>query len=149
MGFLDSIGTLLGGFHDLQMADKYGQDWRAQKDASDFALQQKQAEEARAVRDEQVKYEQQVAQGLANASVGGQTDLESLIPTDVSAARRKFLLAQAPGLAAQAKSNLAQQKLASDLMLRQLLGEQRTQQIAQTGEQQQALARVKADLEAG
>lgn len=152
MGFLDSVGDVLSGWPAVAMQDKYGPDWRQQRAAKDFALQQQQAEEERASREFERQQEEADITGLSEAALApgvAPETMEAGLGPEVQGERRKFNLARAQGRSAQAKSSLASQKANTDWMLRQLGGEQRLGEIEARGVQAEALARVRADLEAG
>ena len=152
MGFLNAIGDLLGGVQAVEMQDKCGPDWRMKKAAEDFALQQRQADEARAAEDFRRTQEEADITGMAEASLAPGATAESVavgIKPDVQGARRKFQLDRAAGRSAQSKSSLASQKANTDWMLRQMAGDQRLEQIDAAGGEAQELARIKAEIDAG
>ena len=159
MGFLDSIGTLLGGFNDARQIDSDGFDFRQKRQQAEFERQRQRAEEGRAAQEFQRKQEEDlVSQGadvLTGAPQGGdagplpEPDLASMLPQEVSAEKRKWIASRSAGKALQSKSALAGQNASTRLMLQQLAGSQRLDQIDASGGEAQELARIKAEIDAG
>ena len=138
MGFLDSIGTLLGGFNDVKQIDSTGFDFREKRRQEELARQQQQQEWEQSNAEFQRQQEEADIAGLAEASLAPGATPESVdagLKPNVQGARRKFMLDRATGRSAQSKSSLASQKANTDWMLRQLSGDQRGEQITQTAEE--------------
>jgi len=138
MGFLDAIGDVLSGWPAVSMQDKYGPDWRQQRAAKDFALQQQQAEEERNAREFERRQEEADIGGLAEAALApGETPetLAAYVPPGMSDVPRRMRISRALGRSAQAKSSLESQKAQSRYYEGLLRGEQRTGQITQTAEE--------------
>jgi len=152
MGFLDSIGTLLGGFNDVKQIDSTGFDFREKRRQEELARQQQQQEWEQSNAEFQRQQEEADIAGLAEASLApGATpeSVESGLKPDVQGARRKFMLDRATGRSAQSKSSLASQKANTDWMLKQMGGDQRLEQIDAAGGEAQDLVRLRAEVEAG
>ena len=143
MGFLQSIGTLLGGFNDVKQIDKDGFDFREQRRQADLARQQQQQEWEQQNQDYSVK-------AGAEAAVGGmeEQDLAATLPMGLSQAEKKARIARIIGQSAQSKSNLEDIKTNRDLARQELLGSQRIHQIELTAQEAQAVARTRAALAA-
>ena len=152
MGFLDSIGTLLGGFNDVKQIDSTGFDFREKRRQEELARQQQQQEWEQSNAEFQRQQEEADIAGLAEASLAPGATPESLdagIGPEVQGARRKFQLDRATGRSAQSKSSLASQKANTDWMLKQMGGDQRLEQIDAAGGEAQDLVRLRAEVEAG
>jgi len=143
-GFLQSIGTLLGGFNDVKQIDKDGFDFREKRRQAELQRQQQQQEWEQQNQDYSVK-------AGAEAAVGGMSegDLGSTLPAQLSNDQRKAAIARMIGQSAQAKSSLEDQKTYRDLTRQGMQGDQREKEIGLRGEEAQALARVRAALAAG
>lgn len=139
MAFLDAIGDILGGFQSVAMQDKYGPDWRAQKAARDFALQQQQAEEERAARQFERQQEEADISAMSEAALApeaGPQSLEAMLPATLSTEQRKARIARALGRSAQQKSSLEAMRQQGRLTERFLSGEQALTQIGARGGEQ-------------
>lgn len=144
MGFMDGIRDVLGGFNAVKQIDSDGFDWREKR-----AAQQ-------AARDQEVQQYEQANQDYltkagSEAMIGGMPESEAggVLPADLDPIRRKAAIARMVGQSAQAKSSLEDQKTYRDILRQDRVGQQRLDQIGAQGENAQALARVKADIEAG
>ena len=152
MGFLDSIGTLLGGFNDVKQIDSTGFDFREKRRQEELARQQQQQEWEQSNAEFQRQQEEADIAGLAEASLAPGATPESVdagLKPNVQGARRKFMLDRATGRSAQSKSSLASQKANTDWMLKQMGGDQRLEEIAAAGGEAQYLVRLRAEVEAG
>ena len=142
-GFLQSIGTLLGGFNDVKQIDKDGFDFREKRRQEELARQQEQARWDQSNQDYSVK-------AGAEAAVGGmeEQDLAATLPMGLSQAEKKARIARIIGQSAQSKSNLEDIKTNRDLARQELVGSQRIHQIELTAQEAQAVARTRAALAA-
>ena len=112
MGFLDSIGTLLGGFNDVKQIDSDGFDFREKRRQAELQRQQQQEQWQQENQDYSVK-------AGAEAAVGGmdEQDLGSMLPAQLGNEQRKAAIARMIGQSAQAKSSLAQNDAYSKSLL--------------------------------
>jgi len=142
MGFLDSIGTLLGGFNDVKQIDSTGFDFREKRRQEELARQQQQQEWEQSNAEFQRQQEEADIAGLAEASLApGATpeSVESGLKPDVQGARRKFMLDRAAGRSLQSKSTLAD---AADYRKRLM----RSDQDAAAMAREEYKAKTRADL---
>jgi hypothetical protein len=112
MAFLDVLKDVLGGWQGMAMQEKYGPDWRQQRAAKDFALQQQQAEEERARREFQRKQQEfsDIAASEAALAPGVGEDIIGYDLAGLPEAQRRFKIAQRVGKSAQAKSSIEAQR---------------------------------------
>lgn len=143
MGFLDSLGTVLGGFNDVKQIDKDGFDFREQRAAQQFA------------RDREVEMARQADEtrdlGMAeDILVGGgeEGDIQPFL-SNLDPARRVPALKLLQGRAGERKSALEATKAYNNILLQRSKNEAAQERVETQGANAQALARVKADIEAG
>ena len=142
-GFLSGLGELLGGFNAARRIDKEGFDWREKAAQAEAARQQQQT-------GWQQQNEDWATKAATEASLGAPEgeDISSLIPYEQGINKAR-VMARARGAGLQSKSALKGQ----DIYNRQneiLLRNQGALDVTkERGDQAQALARVKASLDAG
>jgi len=123
MGFLDSIGTVLGGFNDVKQIDSDGFDFREKRRQADLARQQQQEqwqqENTQFGNQQEDRSVNQVADVLAGAPNGQEPDVSPLL-SGIDQSRRAFMLDRARGVSKERKSALARQKAESDAYLRSM-----------------------------
>jgi len=143
MGFLDSIGTVLGGFNDVKQIDTSGFDFREKRRQEQLARQQQQQAWDQANQDYATK-------AGAEAAVGGldEGDLAATLPMGLSQAERKARIARMVGQSAQAKSALEDQKTYRDFTKQERAGQQRLDQIGAQGDNAKELAMLRSKLAA-
>jgi len=122
MGFLDSIGTVLGGFNDVKQIDSDGFDFREKRRQADLARQQQQEqwqqENTQFGNQQEDRAVNQVADVLAG-SEGEEPDVNPLL-AGIEQSKRAFMLDRARGVSKERKSSLARQKAESDFYLRSM-----------------------------
>lgn len=145
MGFMDGLLDVLSGPMAVKQIDQHGFDFR-EKRAQDEAARQQQRQQWDQANEQ---YAMKIGEdAIAGAGEGEQPDLSSLFP-NADQSRRKLMIDALVGRGKERKSSLEEQKTYRDIMRQRLVGDQRLDQIEATGENAQALARVRADLEAG
>ena len=122
MGFLDSIGTVLGGFNDVKQIDKDGFDFREKRRQAEMDRQQQQQDweqqNTRFGNQQEDRAVNQVADVLAG-SEGEEPDVNPLL-AGIEQSKRAFMLDRARGVSKERKSSLARQKAESDFYLRSM-----------------------------
>jgi hypothetical protein len=122
MGFLDSIGTLLGGFNDVKQIDTDGFDFREKRRQEEIRRQQQQQEweqqNTQFGNQQEDRAVNQVADVLAG-SEGAEPDVNPLL-AGIEQSKRAFMLDRARGVSKERKSSLARQKAESDFYLRSM-----------------------------
>lgn len=138
-GFLNGLGTLLGGFNVKRRIDEDGFDFREQDAQREFERQKAQEE-----------YGTDLA---SNYMLGAENPdpevLNNAFGDKIDKARREFLLGAARGGVANSKAALKAQDLNARWQEKLLTGGQRLGEIGARGEEQRATAEARAKLAAG
>jgi len=144
MGFLDSIGTLLGGFNDVKQIDKDGFDFREKRRQDELARQQEQQRWQQANQDYDVK-------AGAEAAVGGmsENDLGSTLPAQLSNEQRKAAIARMIGQSAQSKSALEGQRAYTAETLQRVKGQNALDVAGVRTKAAEEVVRLREKLRAG
>jgi hypothetical protein len=143
MGFLDGLRDVLGGFNDVKQIDQNGFEFRELRDQAEWQRQ----------RQRQLAQQQDETRDLGMAEdvlVGGgsEGDIQPFLQS-VDPSRRGAIDSLLKGKAGERKSAIEDRKNINALTIQQLRGGQKLDEIDARADAAQALARVKADLEAG
>ena len=144
MGFLDSIGTVLGGFNDVKQIDTDGFDFREKRRQEEFQRQREQELVGQQNEDRAVN---QIADAYAGAE-DQEPDVSPLL-AGIEQSKRAFMLDRARGVGRERKSALAHQKAYTDSLLLDRRGRQSLDEIDARGENAQELLTAREKIRSG
>jgi hypothetical protein len=146
-GFLSGLGELLGGFNAQRRIDTEGFDWREK-------AAQEEAERQRTQQEWQQSDEDRTLSQMGDvlASQEGDPDLasvESMIPGQLDAGRKKWMAQVALGQLPERKSRIEANKAYSQYQRELLKGDQRRGDIEARGAEAQELERLREENKRG